>query len=239
MRGRVVLLLVASLCACDGAFDLVEVRLPDGPTVDSAPDGLVAHYTFDSIDDGLLLDSIGGNHGTCETGCPQPTPGVRGGALQFDGVNTLIDVASSAALETTTGFTVTAWVKLDDLTAAACFANKLLGVDRNSWQFCTYAGMQFVYTAGASDGYLGPATISQGAWHHVAARYDGMSASFYFDGFLVETEVVSVFFDGSAMVFGGDRDGGQPVVRLIGAMDDLRIYSRSLAVGEIDDLARP
>jgi hypothetical protein len=71
---------------------------------DPTNDDLIAWYPLDSLDAGATLDQTGHGHtATCDptaATCPRIVPGRRGNALQFDGVDDLLAVASSPAFST-------------------------------------------------------------------------------------------------------------------------------------------
>jgi hypothetical protein len=80
--------------------------------------GLVAAYAFNEGSGTTLLDSSGnGNNGTISN-ATWTTAGKYGGALSFNGTNSLVSVANAPSLNLTNGMTLEAWVKPTSLNSA-------------------------------------------------------------------------------------------------------------------------
>ena len=74
--------------------------------------GLVAAYAFDESAGTTAADASGaGNAGTLANGPLWTAAGKYGGALSFDGVNDIVNIAASTSLDLTNGMTLEAWVK--------------------------------------------------------------------------------------------------------------------------------
>src|SRR5882724_5808008 len=78
--------------------------------------GLVGWWTFDGKDmaGNYVFDKSGtGNRGTLTgtNGLPVPTVGKIGQALQFDGADDDVTIASNSSLNVTTTFTLSAWFR--------------------------------------------------------------------------------------------------------------------------------
>jgi len=84
--------------------------------------------------------------------------------------------------------------------------------------------------------YDGDPVLPVGEWTHVAASFDGTTATFYINGETTGSGPFSFGFDTDAtIVFGAvERNGSNP---FNGALDEVRIYSRSLSAGEVAWLA--
>lgn len=231
------------LVGCHQTFGLVEVRLdPDASTADGAlSSDLIAYYPMERITGNTLEDAAGTHDGSCQTSmCPTATAGAVGGALQFDGVASLIDVPGSVDLATTTGVTATIWAKLDVApTVVRCAISKVYGGSGdNSWQICIDTQMRVVIYGSASASTLG-GPITLGVWNHLAARWDAATQQLavFINGVLGNDETETLAFDGSVLVIGGDRDDGGPTTFWPGALDEARIYNRALSDAEVEALA--
>jgi YD repeat-containing protein len=78
------------------------------------PHGLVAAYGFDEGSGSAVADSSGeGNDGTVSGA--SWTEGRFGAALEFDGADDYVEIPDDDSLDLTDSFTVSAWVKLDEL----------------------------------------------------------------------------------------------------------------------------
>jgi len=79
---------------------------------------LVAAYNFDQGSGNILTDVSGnGNHGTISNASWVST-GKFGGALSFNGTNSLVTIPDAPSLHLTTGMTLEAWVKPTAVTSA-------------------------------------------------------------------------------------------------------------------------
>ena len=227
------------LVGCDEIWDLE--RVPDhGLSRD-----LVAYFPMDELEGGnRLVDRLGGSSGACLPGqCPTQVPGIRDGALLFDGANQMITAPTSDLVDTPSSFTAAAWFRIDGLPAdgIACPVSKLLGAETsNTWQFCAYGGTWFAYVFSFSAGetITGPNT-DIGRWHHFAVTWNtaSLQARMYVDGVVVGMPVVlAIGFDDGPIFLGADLDYGAPLGRFPGAIDDVRVYSRDLTDVELFNL---
>lgn len=74
--------------------------------------------------------------------------------------------------------------------------------------------------------------IADGAYHHLAASYDGAAIRFYYDGALYNTLDTT----GGALLTGQGVSFSTPEAPLNGALDDVRIYNRALTAIEVATL---
>ncbi|MGE5185847.1 MAG: LamG domain-containing protein [Acidobacteriota bacterium] len=242
---RILLVLLVVGCGRIG-FD---PRATDGAGADAVDDGLVAYYPMDDLAGGATVDATGHGHtATCammpppQGECPTVVAGHIGNALAFDGATTILRVASTPELATASGFTIATWVDLASAPASrACFATKGLGTAiYNSWAACIEpARTIFFYsvTGATVDNLFSIVTVSTGAWHHIAIRWDGATKTISLDGADVIADTAKIDFDSQDVYIGSDIDNGAFAAPYAGALDDLRIYNRALAADEIAALA--
>jgi hypothetical protein len=213
------------------------------PDADTLFDGLVAWYPMDDPA-GVVADATGHGHdGTCSA-CPEVMAGQIDGAYRF----TLdrIDVAGGGELDTTTAFTVAAWIQFAALPGSgyACVLGKQrAGNVFNTWQLCYQASNARWYflTQAAGTNVIGHTPgPSQGVWYHVAIVWDGAGKALWVDGASVATSTqTGIDFDGSPILLGADEDNGTTTHYFDGFIDDVRIYNRALLEVEIARLATP
>jgi hypothetical protein len=246
MRTLWPLLLIACGSVSNRAADAPEA----GDASMDAPDllrGLVAWYQMDAIADGRMPDAIGNHTGMCDpASCPTVTTSGRiGNAYVFGAGNTkdIVIVPSASELLTTTGFTVTAWFKLEQ-DALGCLVNKVYSAagvsDGNSWQACLGDSKLSFYSTSPPLRY-GP-TLAAGQWYHVALTWDGQTQAqaLYFQGMLVAQQAgVTLSFDDGPITIGADLDNRALMAEFHGVIDDVRIYNRALPPVEIMALQSP
>ncbi|MCK4293568.1 MAG: LamG domain-containing protein [Planctomycetes bacterium] len=206
--------------------------IPDIPVTDET---LIGHWKLDGPDAAVMVDSSG--HGLhAEVITPGRSvewiDGVVDGAIRLDGlsdIRTVVDVSSVGVNSNTVTFT--AWIRRDIavgrgwgiLQETGRRVGLQLGGGNNvrlNWPGANYASAGLV--------------VAPAQWSFVAAVVEPHQATLYLDG-TDNTEVDPtprdpVVFD-RTMEIGTDGSGYN--TRFIGALDDLRFYSRALTQEEV------
>ena len=198
------------------------------------PAGLVAAYGFDEGSGATVTDASGnGNTGTVND-TTWSTTGKFGGALKFNGTNSLVTIPDSASLHLSTGMTLEAWV--DPSTVSSAWRDVVYKANDNFYLEATStngslpdAGM----IAGGSYGdAFGTAKLTASAWAFLTETYDGSALKLYVNG----TQVASTPHTGaittstSPLQIGGDSLYGQYFAGLI---DNVRVYNVALTAAQI------
>ena len=216
--------------------------------VNPGTDGLVASYTLD----GDVLDSSGNGHDGTTVGEPAFVEGQVGMALDFDGVDDLVELGK---LDVVGQITLAAWIKPDDFEindARIITKAQEWGGDDHWWMLSTISETSLRFRLKTDEGPTTATLISDpvletGVFTHVAATWDGSTMRIYKDG----VEVASQDKGGTAVAVDPEVSaaiGSQPsdafasdpshVVKFFdGLIDDVRIYSRALSEGELLYLA--
>ncbi|MGH8490332.1 MAG: LamG-like jellyroll fold domain-containing protein [Gammaproteobacteria bacterium] len=204
--------------------------------------GLLGAYSFDEGVGSIAGDASGNSHTGTVTGATWTTVGKYGGTLNFDGTNDLVTVADSAALDLTTGMTLSAWVHP---TALSTWRTVLLKERSGGLVYALYASDQashpntYVNIGGSDLGSTGPTALTLNGWSNLAATYDGSVLRVYINGVQVSSRPVagSLLSSTGALRIGGNSVWGEYFQGLI---DEVRIYDRALAATEIQaDMVRP
>jgi len=236
-------------CGRIGFAELAGDAIDAAPDAAVVPDGLIAWYPMnDLVDEGSAsraVDATGHGHDAkCTPGaCPSQAPGRLGGDYVFDGTDDLLEVPGAQELETTTGFTVAAFVNLAAAPdTRACAATKGLGPGQlNSWALCVEPSRAILFytAAGATpDNLLSTAAVELDGWHHLAIRWDGARKTIWLDAVQVGSDgPVEIGFDGSGLRIGADIDNDVWIAGTKGPLDDLRIYNRALSQSDLMRLA--
>jgi len=213
--------------------------------------GLALYYDFDSEEDGKMIDRSGkGNHGKI-VGAKLVRDGVRGGACSFDG-NACIDAGDILNLTDDSRRTVCAWVKAAPITAVSGWSALVSKSPEQSpwpgWGLSVNAnsraapGISFGYPANL--GASSEAAVFDNRWHFVCAIFEldkeATRLLVYVDGepsdFSEATGPHGSALTVSPLTIGRRTPGGGG--GLVGQLDELRIYTRSLAASEIAELYR-
>jgi hypothetical protein len=219
-----------------------------------APPGLVAWWRAE----GNALDSVAANHGVLSNGATFATGNV-GQAFSFDGTNDYVTVNDSAALRFSTGFTVSAWVKLRQYSSNAIQPILHKDPQASAGQRAYFFGIRDrkVEVGVFENGFDGSIAyrdsnidLPLSEWHHVAAVYQGQSTprlDVYVDGvprngllrfhdtFPVITSIPSSIRVNTQPVFiGAYVPGLHPFPGMFpGEIDELSAYNRALSSNEI------
>lgn len=263
----VLLLAAAAPLACGDSTDSASTAGATGGAASSAATSAEMSAATssppDSTGDGQATSSVtgGGSTGGGSSGLNEPPldvcvgePPLSTHGLVFDGASHVtMGLAPALGLST---FTLEAWVRRDGRGKAAGtgvgglklvpLIGKGRGESDGSDVDCNYSfgfygdvlGADFEDMAtGANHPIQGKTAVSLGAWHHVAATYDGATWRLYLDGELDAEAVAGAeprhdslqhFGLGAAFDSKGAPAGG-----LVGALDEVRVYSRALTAEEL------
>jgi hypothetical protein len=217
---------------------MIESAVASAGFVISAVDtSLTGAFAFDEGSGPQTLDSsVNGNVGTLRNGVSWTTQGRFGAALNFDGVNDYVQVASPDL--PTRDFTWHAWIKGGSWKAfqAVMMARDGIGPELN----IDGAGRIVVYSSGQLR-LTSAGQVPAAAWTHIALTRTGNTLRVYLNG--VQDSVTGV--DGAVYNFGTcplligvDADSGCTGAlngRFAGTIDQVRIHNRALSAGEIQN----
>ncbi len=208
------------------------------------PPGAVLHLSFDRttlVAKGgtrILRDQGGNGLDAALTGGTLET-GVLGEALRLDGGFAVVPESKALDLGGR-AVTIACWVRFDKPFAheAMILEHDVWG-NADAWQltFMNSRTLRFNFPALHAKEETANARVDfqPGAWHHVAATYDGKSGVLYVDGRKAsETPATTPLPGGTASAYVGSR-GGRGLF-LPGALDELIVYPRALRSGEVGAL---
>lgn len=203
-----------------------------------------ASLTFDEGTGTVAHDSSGNNHNAALKGRAGWTNGVVGShALSLPGASGSYAEIPDIVLDTTTSYTVAAWVKLDSLDGYQTFVSE--DGDSLAAFFLQLRGdtHQFSFTI-PHDFFVNPQsgmTPVAGTWYHLAGVYDAaaQSATLYVNGALADTiyNVAPRAAKGQTGI-GRGWFNNRPVDFASAAIDDVRFYASALNAAEIVQIAR-
>jgi hypothetical protein len=189
--------------------------------------------------DGNALDSSGTNHGRLIEGVAFDA-GKVGQAFLFNGKTACISVPDSPAWAFgRNDFSIVLWANF----SATSNAQALVACEKSfgnvdKWMFCLRDGMlRWQMDGGQSPIWLGSARFSPliGQWYHLAITRNGDRFRAYIDGDEVSSEVwAGKVPHAVAPLTIGNAWGG---LCFSGLLDDIRVYHRALAPGELKTLS--
>jgi hypothetical protein len=200
---------------------------------------LLIPLKLDSIEEGTTPDSAAGFDGVCIDGCPVPVPGHIDGALGFDG-SAALELVGSGILESPNG-TVSLWVFLPDYPPNGG-AMTLIGKafdDPPASSFVLSVADTGVFTFAATEGSVALTTLQLplAEWTHVAVTWGAVAASLelhLYAGGQTDSTMGFASFDSNPIRIGLERTNDDA---LVGMLDDVRIYARTLSAPEVAALA--
>lgn len=200
----------------------------------------LAHWKLDESTGTVARDALGARDGTVK-GNPvwQPSGGMIGGALKFDGVGDYVECGNDPAFNLTDKITVAAWIKVEtfDKDWQAIF-----GKGDSAWRIQrdgSTNAVEFACDSLAGGVYqlrnvLGHTPVNDGRWHHVAGTYDGARLCVYVDGALdafVATQGPIATNTSSARIAENSESRGRYWKGLI---DDVLLYNAALSQSQIN-----
>jgi hypothetical protein len=227
--------------------------------------GLAAYWAFDETGNtSTAADSSGnGNNGTLTNFPADPSAnwvgGRYGNALDFDGVNDLVNVGTISNVNFSQSYTISTWVNMDIIgdpdspcsspTGPAAIFDKIDGNPAWKYHQLSVGSWRGSFTitheeSAASVNKEASSTNQElipGRWYHVLAVYDSTAQllKIYVNGALQQqTAIPNALVNNSTIAakIGGSYTGCSPGY-LDGRIDDFRIYSRVLNNAEIQALA--
>ncbi len=227
---------------------LVDDRNPSGyaqvlaeyETTEPESTGLVGHWKLDDATGSTATDSAGGGrHGTL-SGTPLWTHGPAQGALNFDAVDDSVSVSDHISLRLGVNHTIAFWLKKNSEPSGW---QRLIGKGIDSERNYTiwdepYGGKRIFYQLQIGANYplvYSGTALELNQWYHVVCTYDGSAMTMYLNGVQSSTggcngtPVTST----SPLLFGY---AGYPGTYMSGALDDVRLYNRTLSTAEIAGL---
>ncbi len=220
-----------------------QAYLPHESTPAPVRNGLINYYPLDGDAVDAAVPCRGGDF---RGGAAAFADGVFGQSAAFDG-KTLVDLGDAGRFEKNNQFSISAWVHPKDDCDSAVVGridekHDLIGY--NLYWLRGQVFLQIIHKV--PDSFLGIVSaqpVSANAWHHLTATYDGSGkaagAKLYVDGKPIATTVQADTLSGSSVAkavplqIGGRGNG---VTRFRGQIDDVRLYNRVLAPGEIESL---
>ena len=196
--------------------------------------GLVGYWNFDEGQGREARDASGkGHHGRVRGGATW-VEGRQGGALEFNGTDSLVEIAEPQGLNLAGDMTFMAWVKTSsdeardrlifgDVAGLAIHRNITIELDRGALH--VGHGNDAVY------GSFSPSLVFDGGWKHLAIVFEKPSYYLYVDGGLYESGDLAVPV--SRTNGAGRSIGGWGPGYFKGTIDEVRLYNRALAEREI------
>lgn len=204
----------------------------------SLEDGLIGYW---KLDNGQALDySLNNNNGLLyQSISSEDRFNIQNRALDFDGVDDYVDIGTNGSLGLTDTFTISLWVKFDNISSAARVGNIIgnYGVNPNfNLEGSTTGRIRFYWNSGDVD-FFGTKDL-RGSWHQVTVVRDKTinKITVYVDGQIEAEGDAGTNRDVQwPLRIGGDFRAA-PGMPFHGNVDNVKIYNRALSLEEISYL---
>jgi hypothetical protein len=199
---------------------------------------LVGYWKFDEGSGTIAYDSSGNGLDGTLNGDPQWVVGQLGGALDFDGDDS-VEIPHNALLSITDEITISAWTYM-----RGDASGELVIVSKGGWAANdlpyelteTPGGVIYwqFYDDGGRD-TCAPQSPPVEEWHHLTGTYDGNIFKCYIDGVLAdEWAYAGTMPENTASVTIGQRSRGGYYFN--GMIDEVAIYDHALSEDEIPSI---
>lgn len=211
-------------------------------------DSIMLMFTFDDDNDLLKDSSIYGHTGTINGAVK--AGGKAGNGLEFNGVDSYVQIPRTDQLDVSAGVTLAAFVfKSSIVEKNECIISKKQAgaytLELNGWNNATpHKPDSEMRISGTYHRLNAPDDIPTGRWVHVAVTYDGTFMRIYVDGAMVaEGEWPGTIDINTADVFlGCDSGGTKPEsgadTFLAGIIDEVLVANRAFSDEEMALLAQ-
>ncbi|MEA2353098.1 MAG: hypothetical protein QOJ14_1512 [Thermoleophilaceae bacterium] len=212
----------AATCPVDGSSGYAS-------TIRGTP-GIVSFWRLGEASGTSACDSNGSNAGAYAGGVSLGRVGAINGdpdtAAAFDGSSGRVSVPDAASLDVGDNFTVEAWVKRNSFSTANYQA--IVSKGAGSWMLAFYSSNRLVLRqATVGDLVYSTRSITDTAWHHVAATKNGASVHLYIDGADVTGGVGNKTMQNNtvALSIGQSNSGSY----FNGTIDEVAVYNAALS----------
>jgi len=158
----------------------------------------------------------------------------KGSSLSFDGDGDYISLGAGFVSPKS----ISAWVKLSSLSSGEDdIFSKWTGAGGQNIVFYVYNKVPGVYINSFAESFTTGSAISTDEWHHIVYvnDFNSTSSAIFVDGVLAASAPRSSVLSGSANAVFGSGDGGISNW-FNGLIDEVRTYSRSLSLAEVQGL---
>lgn len=204
---------------------------------------IVSHWKMDNINPLDVGWRGNANNGT-GTSIVQAdiVNGIGGKGMQFDGSADLVSVPATSDFNfATSDFTISLWMKSDDVTTFRAMVAKSDSGAQLGWEIAqNNADLRFVARNGvsASVDFIGTTdSLILGQWHHVVVTRISDDYTFYVDGAFTQTvNDADSWSDSTDTLLIGARNSDSPQSFFDGTIDEVMIFNRGLTNLEVADL---
>jgi len=204
-------------------------------------DGLVGNY---QLNDGIYTDTSGSGFHLEEVGAGgtlEPWENRFGQANKaLSLLGEYLNLASNPAafnFDSDSNFSLCIWIFLfDPVVDWAGLLNNWDTLGPNGYYLGLNPNNQVRFNVGGPNPIDSPQSIVTKIWTHIVVTYDGLEASIFINGELVQTGVNGTPISASPFPFTVGTQADSPLFSFSGVIDDILVYDRDLSSQEIMDI---
>jgi hypothetical protein len=216
--------------------------------------GLVAYYSFDNVQGNTLKDDSGNGHDGIIYGNPKIVDGIKGKALEFDGVDDFVEISNHDDLNPPE-ITLSMWINCYGLPPCKYASHNHHIIINKECQYEVaimgepHGAVKYVKDIGFAFNphwywYGADYPIELNKWYHIVVVYKNPYAYVYVNGVKVKQQKIGsggyISPKDSTLRIGArggcSDDNYKPCAFFKGVIDELRIYNRALSDEEIKAL---
>jgi hypothetical protein len=198
-------------------------------------DSVAAYWRLGDGSGTSARDAKGANAGTYTNAPTLGSAGALSGyadtATAFDGTNDYVNVPDAAALDLANGpLTIEAWVKR----SANNVTHTIVDKGTNAYKLYLAADNRLTFRkAGVGNIVASTSTITDTAWHHVAATKSGTTSRLYVDGNDVTGTVTDQALADTTSPLGIGAISGGTAEWWSGSLDEVAVYNAALSAEQV------
>jgi len=199
-----------------------------------------ASFNFNESSGTLAHNTSYSGDGTAMGGASFTTNALNGSAINFTGANQYVQVNDNPAFNPTNALTVSAWIRLNKTVAEQTY--QYIIVDKSDWP--NKNGYQLLFNKPYSNNLIfriffgtsytdvtwNASNLKRNIWYHLVGTYDNEFIKLYIDGNLKAVEGLGKPIDVTTNKL---YIGGQGTNFFNGAIDEVKIYSRTLNADQV------
>lgn len=210
--------------------------------------GPIGWWKLDDTTGTVAVDASGnGNMGTVNGAVQINVPGTLAGAFRFANGEVRVPYGSGTLAPATTNVTVSAWINPSGYLCngfgqcGVVSSEGIFGDGTNGFGLRVIDNGNTLQFCWGTEAYSGTCTYAAhafqtGVWTHIAGTYDGTTFRNYVNGVEIGQQAVAMAPLNTTrdLVIGALPSGN---LSFEGAIDDVRVYGRTLSAAEVSDLA--
>ncbi len=212
-----------------------------------ADDEIIGMWSFDEGTGSTAYDETGYENDGTLYGSPNWITGVDGDAIFFDGTDDYIDCGNDSMFNfnSTNAFTISCWIKPENLAAKQGVVGKWGGTTGGNWYetpymmaFDTNGNLRIGIGGETTTGsiYITANNFTVGEWYHVVVTYDGYTLCAYLNGEEKDSAYYNFTLASNAQSLKIGVYGNSTLYYFNGSIDFVCLYNYSLTADGVMEL---